>query len=83
MVGAGLGGGGRWPDPTLANKLGPTLAAGNTLVVKPSELASASVLEFAAAVEGILPDGVPREVAQDARERDQRVDTVPGHYAVC
>jgi len=49
-----------WNSPiiTLANKLGPALAAGNTVVVKPSEFASPSVLEFARAVEGILPDGV-------------------------
>lgn len=49
-----------WNSPiiTLANKLGPALATGNTVVVKPSEFASASVLEFAQAVEGILPPGV-------------------------
>jgi acyl-CoA reductase-like NAD-dependent aldehyde dehydrogenase len=49
-----------WNSPliTLANKLGPALAAGNTVVVKPSEYASASVLEFARAVEDVLPPGV-------------------------
>jgi aldehyde dehydrogenase (NAD+) len=49
-----------WNSPliTLANKIGPALAAGNTVVLKPSEYASASVLEFARAVEGILPPGV-------------------------
>ena len=38
-----------WNSPLmiLAWKLGPALAAGNTVVVKPSELASASTLEFA------------------------------------
>jgi len=49
-----------WNSPiiTLANKIGPALAAGNAVVLKPSELASPSVLEFARLVDGILPDGV-------------------------
>jgi len=49
-----------WNSPliTLANKIGPALAAGNTIVLKPSELASASVLEFARAAQAILPPGV-------------------------
>jgi len=38
-----------WNSPLqlLANKLAPALAAGNTVVVKPSEYASASILAFA------------------------------------
>ena len=69
-----------WNSPiiTLANKLGPALAAGNTLVVKPSELASASVLEFAAAVEGILPDGVLNVVTGDGPEAGARLVAHPG-----
>lgn len=50
-----------WNSPLmiLAWKLGPALAAGNTVVVKPSELASASTLEFASlAHEAGLPAGV-------------------------
>lgn len=50
-----------WNSPLmiLAWKLGPALAAGNTVVVKPSELASASTLEFARlAYEAGLPPGV-------------------------
>ncbi|MGP4029872.1 aldehyde dehydrogenase family protein [Actinomadura sp. 3N407] len=49
-----------WNSPiiTLANKIAPALAAGNTVVVKPSEFASASILEFARLVDGLLPDGV-------------------------
>jgi aldehyde dehydrogenase (NAD+) len=49
-----------WNSPliTLANKLGPALAAGNTVVLKPSEFASASVLEFARVAAEILPPGV-------------------------
>lgn len=49
-----------WNSPiiTLANKIGPALAAGNTVVLKPSEYASPSVLEFARAVRDIVPPGV-------------------------
>ena len=50
-----------WNSPLmiLAWKLAPALAAGNTVVVKPSELASASTLEFAkVAHEAGLPNGV-------------------------
>ena len=51
-----------WNSPLmiLAWKLGPALAAGNTVVAKPSELASASTLEFAAMAHRMrdLPAGV-------------------------
>lgn len=50
-----------WNSPLmiLTWKLGAALAAGNTVVVKPSELASASTLEFAALLhEAGLPAGV-------------------------
>ena len=50
-----------WNSPLmiLAWKLAPALAAGNTVVVKPSEMASASTLEFARlAHEAGLPTGV-------------------------
>jgi acyl-CoA reductase-like NAD-dependent aldehyde dehydrogenase len=49
-----------WNSPliTLANKLAPALAGGNTVVVKPSEYATASVLEFVRLVGDLLPDGV-------------------------
>ncbi|MBO0850758.1 MAG: aldehyde dehydrogenase family protein [Pseudonocardia sp.] len=47
------------PLSQLANKLAPALAAGNTAVVKPSEHASASTLEFARLCEEIgIPSGV-------------------------
>ena len=43
----------------LAWKIAPALAAGNTVVIKPSELASASTLEFARlCAESDLPPGV-------------------------
>jgi aldehyde dehydrogenase (NAD+) len=50
-----------WNSPLalLANKLAPALAAGNCVVVKPSEHASASTLEFANLVQAAgFPDGV-------------------------
>lgn len=50
-----------WNSPLmiLAWKLAPALAAGNTVVVKPSEMASASSLEFARlASDAGLPPGV-------------------------
>lgn len=50
-----------WNSPLmiLAWKLAPALAAGNTVVVKPSEMASASTLEFAALAHAAgLPAGV-------------------------
>jgi len=72
-----------WNSPMslLANKLAPALAAGNTVVVKPSEHASASVLEFARAVEEAgFPPGVFNVVtgsgpaAGQALASDDRVD---------
>ncbi len=50
-----------WNSPLmiLAWKLAPALAAGNTVVVKPSEMATASTLEFARLMtEAGLPPGV-------------------------
>jgi acyl-CoA reductase-like NAD-dependent aldehyde dehydrogenase len=49
-----------WNSPliTLANKIAPALACGNTVVVKPSEYASASVLEFVRLIADLLPIGV-------------------------
>jgi acyl-CoA reductase-like NAD-dependent aldehyde dehydrogenase len=49
-----------WNSPliTLANKIAPALAVGCTVVVKPSEYASASVLAFLGMVADLLPPGV-------------------------
>jgi len=50
-----------WNSPLqlLANKLAPALAAGNTVVIKPSEVAPASVLEFGHLIEEAeFPPGV-------------------------
>lgn len=50
-----------WNSPInlLTNKLAPALAAGNTVVVKPSEYASATTLEFASLMKKAgFPEGV-------------------------
>lgn len=59
-----------WNSPMglLSNKLGPALAAGNCVVIKPSEHASATTLEFAELVERAgFPKGVVNVVTGDAR----------------
>lgn len=59
-----------WNSPMglLSNKLGPALAAGNCVVIKPSEHASATTLEFAKFVEQAgFPPGVVNVVTGDAR----------------
>jgi len=59
-----------WNSPMglLSNKLAPALAAGNCVVVKPSEHASATTLEFAKFVEAAgFPPGVFNVVTGDAR----------------
>ena len=56
------------PLPLLANKLAPALAAGNTVVIKPSEHASISTLEFGRLVEAAgFPPGVVNIVTGDGR----------------
>ena len=74
-----------WNSPLLllAYKLAPALAAGNTAVVKPSEHASISTLEFASCVEEAgFPPGVFNVVtglgatAGDALVRHPEVDRV-------
>ena len=49
-----------WNFPFLmaAWKLAPALAAGDTIVIKPSSQTSLSILELARLLEGVLPKGV-------------------------
>ena len=59
-----------WNSPIghLSNKLAPALAAGNCVVIKPSEHASATTLEFAKFVEQAgFPKGVVNVVTGDAK----------------
>lgn len=59
-----------WNSPLslLANKLAPALATGNTVVIKPSEHASASTLEFGRLIEEAgFPAGVVNIVTGDGR----------------
>jgi (Z)-2-((N-methylformamido)methylene)-5-hydroxybutyrolactone dehydrogenase len=59
-----------WNSPMhlLSNKLAPALAAGNCVVIKPSEHASATTLEFCKLVEQAgFPPGVINVVCGDAR----------------
>lgn len=70
------------PLSQLANKLAPALAAGNTAVVKPSEHAGTSTLEFARLIEEIgFPPGVVNVVTGagetgDALTSDPRVGKI-------
>jgi len=69
-----------WNSPLslLANKLAPALAAGNCVVVKPSEHASVSTMEFAALVEEAgFPPGVFNVVTGGAQVGRALVDA-PG-----
>jgi aldehyde dehydrogenase (NAD+) len=73
-----------WNSPItlLANKLAPALAAGNCVVIKPSEHASVTTLEFARlAQEAGFPPGVINVVTGDHRTgqallRSGRIDKV-------
>jgi acyl-CoA reductase-like NAD-dependent aldehyde dehydrogenase len=56
------------PLPLLANKLAPALAAGNTVVIKPSEHASISTLAFGELIaQAGFPPGVVNIVTGDGR----------------
>lgn len=62
-----------WNSPIsiLTNKLAPALAAGNTVVIKPSEHTSATTLELGKLIqEAGFPDGVVNIVTGDGRVGD-------------
>ncbi|SDI83280.1 aldehyde dehydrogenase [Paenibacillus naphthalenovorans] len=59
-----------WNSPIalLTNKLAPALAAGNTVIIKPSEHTSATTLEFGKLIQQAgFPDGVVNIVTGDHR----------------
>jgi acyl-CoA reductase-like NAD-dependent aldehyde dehydrogenase len=63
-----------FPLTIAAWKLGPALAAGNTVVLKPAELTPLTALRFAAiAVESGIPEGVVNVVAGPGRTCGQRL----------
>ncbi|MCM3761126.1 aldehyde dehydrogenase [Alkalihalobacillus oceani] len=62
-----------WNSPLslLANKLAPALATGNTVVIKPSEQASISTLEFAKlTIQAGFPSGVINVITGDGAAGD-------------
>ena len=70
-----------WNSPLLltAWKLAPALAAGNTVVLKPSEFTSASALEFVGLVEEAgFPPGVVNVVTGYGSEAGQALSEHPG-----
>ena len=63
-----------FPLTIAAWKMGPALASGNTVVLKPAELTPLTALRFAElALEAGLPEGVVEVVAGPGRECGQRL----------
>ncbi|MGW4029231.1 aldehyde dehydrogenase family protein [Streptomyces sp. NPDC004838] len=69
-----------WNSPliSVAHKLAPALAAGNTVVVKPSELASVSTVHFIRLVQDLLPPGVVNVVTGFGHDVGQALVSHPG-----
>jgi aldehyde dehydrogenase len=69
-----------WNSPVIsaALKVAPALATGNTVVLKPSELAAPSVVEFARICGPLLPDGVLNVVAGLGPEAGAALVAHPG-----
>lgn len=65
------------PHMLTANKLAPALAAGNSVVLKPSEQASASTLELVKVVANVLPDGVVNAMTGFGEETGEPLVTHP------
>ncbi|RNH94166.1 aldehyde dehydrogenase family protein, partial [Acinetobacter baumannii] len=69
-----------WNSPLYLTflKLAPALAAGNTIVIKPSEYTSASLLEFAKLTEEAgVPDGVINIITGFGNEVGDALTTHP------
>lgn len=74
-----------WNFPFLMAiwKIGPALAVGNTVVLKPSDTTPESTLELARISQGILPDGVLNIVLGDASTGSLIVEhPVPGLISI-
>jgi betaine-aldehyde dehydrogenase len=74
-----------WNFPFLMAvwKIGPALAVGNTVVLKPSDTTPESTLELARISQGILPDGVLNIVLGDASTGELIVEhPVPGLVSI-
>jgi 1-pyrroline dehydrogenase len=59
-------------------KLGPALAAGNTFILKPSELTPLTALRLAELTQGILPDGVFNVVTGQGETAGDAIVRHPG-----
>jgi betaine-aldehyde dehydrogenase/aminobutyraldehyde dehydrogenase len=66
-----------YPMMMACYKLGPALAAGNVVVVKPSELTPLSMLRFAELAAGVLPPGVLNVVTGEGREAGAAIAAHP------
>jgi len=68
-----------WNYPLLmaCYKLGPALAAGNVVVMKPSELTPLSILRLAELAEGVLPAGVLSLVTGEGRSAGAAIASHP------
>lgn len=72
-----------YPFMMLVWKLGPALAAGNTVVLKPSETTPQSALTFAEAVKDIVPPGVVNIVLGDGSTGElMTTHQIPGLVAL-
>ncbi|MDW5597629.1 aldehyde dehydrogenase family protein [Conexibacter stalactiti] len=67
-----------YPLSTAAAKFAPALAAGNTVVVKPSELTPLSLLRLCELAEDVLPPGVLNVVVGDGATAGARLAAHPG-----
>ena len=69
-----------WNSPLISTalKLAPALATGNTVVMKPSELAAPSVVEFGIRTADLLPPGVVNVLTGDGPQAGAALVAHPG-----